>query len=298
MSFTKTTEVDSRYYSFSYLIRSPGDLPEDFPIPPEQVRIGVFLPRGDPDWFGRSKFPPRILVLGADSILALTHPNCGGGSVRISLADIVFYEVGHILLIGWLRFMAAESEVRLPYNTRSDRPIRAFLTELAQTYLPSEPDHGSCEMAAFGSPLDIKFRNHLEAALQQGERIRAQWFSPPMQVARRGGPFRIRSEEAGDLLALMNQRILWITDRREGCYERYGNITRTGPLREIDGVRCQCDGSGSALTICFRGAVSWHIPLRCDQIEAAQSFAESLGAYLRSYRNLIMTSIRSGANLT
>jgi hypothetical protein len=251
-------------------------------MPSEQgFRIGIFLPRDDPDWFGRFKFPPRLLVLGADSILVLTHPNCGGGSVRIPLAELAFYEVGHIFLIGRLQFTTAASEVLLPYNARSDRHITEFLDVLAQAYLPGERDRGSCEISAYGEPLDIKFRNHLQTALKEGERIHAQWFSPSAQVWRRWGPFRVPSQVPGDLVALTDRKILWITDRWEGHFERYGSMTSIGPLRGIESVRCEGAGAGSALTICFRGAAAaWHIPVQPGYIEAAQVFAESLAACL------------------
>jgi hypothetical protein len=57
------------------LIRSLEDLPSDFPIPqPERLRLGLFLPRDGPDWFGRRKYPPRILLLEANALVVLTHP--------------------------------------------------------------------------------------------------------------------------------------------------------------------------------------------------------------------------------
>jgi hypothetical protein len=290
MSSAKTLATDSRRYIFSYAIRSPEDVPADFPTPSEPgFRIGVFLPRDDPDWFGRSRFPPRVAVLGADSIVVQTHPACGGSSVRIRLADLAFYEVGRILLIGWLRFVAAASEILLPYNTRADRPITEFLEALAQAYLPGSQDprrgedggeRGGEEMVALGPPLDIKFHNHLLAALREGERLHVRWFSPPRQTAPRWGPLRIRTQIAGDLLALTDKRILWITDRRDGRYERYGSITRTGRLRGIETVGCERDRDEGELMIAFGEGAHWRIPVGRDRIEAAQSCAEAFSAHL------------------
>lgn len=281
MPKTRTSSVDSQHYIFSYSIRSVDDLPPDFPIPASEkgFRAAVFLPRDDPDWFGRSKNPPRILVLGGDSILVLTHPKYGGSSFRIPLADLAFYETGHFLLLGWLRFITAQSEVQLPYNTRSERPVLEFLDALMDAYFPGEADCGNGETTEFGPPLDIKYRNYLHAALRQGELLRARWFSPPLERTRRRGPFRVRSEIAGDLVAFTNKRALWITDRWEGRYERYGGITRTGPLHGIEAVRCERTGDKGSLTISFGGTRSWCAPLQPERYEEAKAFTEIFGAY-------------------
>ncbi len=294
MLIASNSSIDSRRYIFSYAIRSRADAPADFPIPAsyEGFRMAVFLPRDDPDWFGRSKFPPRIVVLGADSIVALTHPGCDGERTRIPLTDLVSHEAGHILLIGWVRFLGAVSEILLPFNTRSDGPIAELLDLLARMHMPNEPD-GAGETASFGQPLDIKFRNHLRAELREGERARAQWFSAPVEVSRRWGPFRVRSTIPGNLVAVTSSRVLWITDEWQGHYERYGSVLRTGPLRLVESVRCQSSRDGSALIVQLRGVAPWRIPVRPDQLEAAQAFSESL-----RHSRLIMASMRSGANLT
>ena len=132
MSQSKAPEVDSRRYIFPYLIRSADDLPADFPIPESAVgfQIGLFLPRDNPDWFGRSGYPPRIILLQRDALVLATHPRYDAEAVRLALSDLAFYAAGHFLLIGWLRFVTAEAEIYLPYNTRSERPIGAFLDSL------------------------------------------------------------------------------------------------------------------------------------------------------------------------
>lgn len=67
--------TDSRHYRFPYLIRSKDDIPADFPKVPHTFDAGLFLSRDDPDWFGRSAYPPRILVLLENKIQIHTHPS-------------------------------------------------------------------------------------------------------------------------------------------------------------------------------------------------------------------------------
>jgi hypothetical protein len=281
MSTNNTCDVDSRRYIVSYLICSEDELPVDFPIPASEkgFRIGVFLPRDDPDWFGLSKYPPRILLLDRDAVVVLTHPRHNEAPIRISLSDLAFYEVGHVLLIGWLRFVAAHFQIELPYNTRSERPLTEFFDLLTETFLSDDAECRTGEISAFGPSLDIKFRNHLLGALRKDERLCARWFSPPFEVSRRWGPFRVHSKVAGDLVALTNKRVLWITDRWDGHYERYGSVTTTAPLRGIVGAHCPRTRDKHDLRILFRSGNSWSIPLSPEGSEEAEAFAEYCAAY-------------------
>jgi hypothetical protein len=82
-----TPEVDSRQYIFAYLIRSLEDVPADFPIPAADggFRLGLFLPRDEPDWFGRSTYPTRILLLSGGAVVILPHPKMREPVIRIPL---------------------------------------------------------------------------------------------------------------------------------------------------------------------------------------------------------------------
>jgi hypothetical protein len=267
-------DVDSRQYVFAYLIRSPEDVPADFPIAePERLRIGLFLPRDGPDWFGRRAYPPRILLLDADAILMLTHPRYDQPPVRVALSDIVFYEIGHLLLIGWIRLVTARSAIHLPYNTGSDRPVSEFLNAFLHQYLPAAMEwRNEAGPPKFGPPLDIKFGNCLAAALRSGERVCAIWFNPPYQMSRRWGPFRIRRGTGGDLVAYTDRRVLWITDRCDGRYERYGSVVSTAPVRGVMGAQCRLDGDEGALTISLQCGASWSIRFPSERGADAEAF--------------------------
>jgi hypothetical protein len=277
MSAARQPEIDSRQYVFSYLIRSPVDVPGDFPIPePERLRIGLFLPRDGPDWFGRRAYPPRILLLDGDAIVVLTHPRYDQPPVRVALPDLAFYEIGHFLLIGWLRLVTARSSIHLPYNTGSDRPVSEFLDSVLHEYLAGGIEGGNETVVSFGPALDIKFGNCLTAAMRPGERLCATWFSPPYQVSRRWGPFRVGTRVGGDLLACTDQRVLWITDRCNGRYELYGSVVSTSPVRGVTGVQCQRDGDKGVLTISLHSDVSWSIPIPSERYADAEGFAREV----------------------
>jgi hypothetical protein len=280
MSQTLAPDVDSRRYIFPYSIRSTDDLPADFPIPESAkgFQIGVFLPRDHPDWFGRSRYPPRILLLHRDAILVLTHPRYDTEPVRLALSDIAFYAAGHFLLIGWLRFATAECEVDLPYNTRSERPINEFLDSLVGRSPWTAADalvRPGVPPAEFGPSLDIKFTNLLTAAIRTGEPLGARWFNPPAERIRRWGPFRVRSKAGGDLVACTNQRLIWIRDQCNDRYERYGSITSVAPLRGIESMQCRRADEGGDLTVAFHGGLSWRIPLSPGAYAEAEAFAEA-----------------------
>jgi hypothetical protein len=282
LSPARQPEIDSRQYRFSYLIRSPEDVPADFPIhDPERLRIGLFLPRDGPDWFGRRAYPPRILLLESNAIVVLTHPHYEQPPVRVALPDVIFCEIGHILLIGWIRLVTiGRSAIHLPYNTGLDGSVSEFVNMLLREYLTQGMESGETAagrvLTKFGPPLDIKFGNSLAAALQPGERVRATWFGPSYQAWRRWGPFSGNTELAGDLAAYTDRRMLWITDRCNGRFERYGTIVSSAPVRGVMSVRCERDENRSVLTISIGSGVSWSIPIPSDRHGDAEGFAREV----------------------
>jgi hypothetical protein len=275
--------VDSRQYVFAYSIRSLADLPHDFPVPQadRDFRIGIFLPRDPPDWFGRSAYPPRIVLLSRDAINVFAHPKSGEAPVRIPLSDLAYYETGHFLLIGWLRMVAGQTEINLPYNTRSQRAVDDFLCELERKYLPARIETAEVRKSkttVFGPSLDIKFANTLTMILDIGERVQVCFFNPPFERWCKSWLFRVRTCDAGDLIALTGRRIVWVTDRRNERHDRYGTITRVAPACAVTGAGCERTGNDLDLTIHFSSGVTWSVPLPSEQYEVARRFAEHIYA--------------------
>jgi hypothetical protein len=264
-------EIDSRQYAFAYLIRSPEQIPADFPVPEfARYRIVLFLPRDDPDWFGRRAYAPRILLLDQDAIVVLTHPRYDVPQVRLALEDLLYYEIGHILLIGWMRFITIGPEILLPFNTRSGRLINEFLNALGQQFLTNRTDCASEQKVEFGLPLDIKFKNCLAMAIGPGERVCATWFHPPVRKVRRWGPFRVRAETGGDLVAVTDRRVLWITDQCQDRYERYASIVSSTPMHRVMNIEVQ----ENALVIRLDASASWSIQIPAEG--CAEAFARSM----------------------
>lgn len=275
MSVATIFEVDSRQYIFAYLIQSEDDVPADFPVPLSDngFNLGLFLPRDDPKRFRRSAHPPRILLLSGDRLVMLTHPRYDQPPLRMPISNMVSFEAGQMLLIGWLRFVTAQSDIELAYNTRSHHRVREFLRVLMDAYLPEIPAADRGDAALFGPPLDIKFANCLNESLERNEWVRARLFSPPVEVSRRWGPLRRRSQTAGDLVAFTNRRVVWITDRWNGRYERYGSIIRTAPVRALTATDCFRTEKDRTLILSFRGGAAWNIPLPCERYDDARRFA-------------------------
>jgi hypothetical protein len=221
------------------------------------------------------------LLLDQDAIVVLTHPLYGEPPVRLALADIEHYETGQVLLIGWMRFVTTGSEIRLPFNTRSDRLVNAFLDELGQQFLTSRTDCASEQKVEFGLPLDIKFRNCVAMAIGRGERVCATWFNPPVRKFRRWGPFRVRAETGGDLVAVTDRRVLWITDQCKDRYERYGTVVSSTPIhRVIHAEVCE-----NALLLQIHPSVSWSLPVPAGGCAEAEAFARFIQETLQRRRS-------------
>jgi hypothetical protein len=271
-------EVDSRQYIFAYLIRSLDDVPADFPIPAADggFRLGLLLPRDEPDWFGRPSYPTRILLLSGAAIVILPHPKTREPVIRIPLQQLLFVEAGHILLIGWLRFVEKGSEHKLPYNTRSVRPVEEFLRVLREEYLPGTLDVSPRGPLGFGEPLDLKFSNTEYFELDAGERVLFRFFSPVTKKIRRHWIFRWESWVPGDLVVLTNRRVLWVTDRVQERYAAYGTVTRSAPVRALAQLTCQRTAEDCALLVKLSSEASWSISLPLERQAEAQRFAEEV----------------------
>jgi hypothetical protein len=249
--------VDSRQYRISFEIEAISQVPADFVLPSDLATLdaGVFLPRGDADWLGRRRYPARILLLSGREALVATHPEAGEQPVRVLMDRIESIEWGRILLVGWIVLNWGSGLIRLPYNTRSRAPIEKFMQALLDRWLPEAPARETASAGDFGDALDLKFEYALSAELLPGEAILARFFQPP---------------PSGDLVLVTSRRLLWITERRNGRYERYGAVSYSAGLTSIADVR------GGGLVISLRDGESWHIPIRKGREQEAGKFARQL----------------------
>jgi hypothetical protein len=253
--------IDSRQYIVALELRSTADCPPDFELPPSLAAFetGLFLPRDDPDWLGRSAYPPRVLLLNGGALDIVAHPGAGEPACRCALEQISAVESGHMLLKGWLRFTGSGFDYTLRYNTRGFPSVFPFMQRFRGKWLHGAP----CGTPAvdLGAGLDIKFANALARELDAGESILMQAFQAP------------RPGLAGDLLALTDRRLLWITDRERGFRSRYGSIASYAPLEAVLSVETISRRGKPLLQVALNGGSAWQVPILPEFQRAAEGFA-------------------------
>ncbi len=164
------TAIDSRDYIVAFEIHSAGDCPPDFALLAALSRFeaGLFLPRDDPDWFGRSKYPPRVLLLRSNTLHILPHPSTNDSHSDLQIGQISTVESGHMLLKGWLRFIGFGFDHTVQYNTRGFRSVFRFMCRLREKLL-GRGDTFSTSEVRLGTSVDMKFDNALSRELDFGE---------------------------------------------------------------------------------------------------------------------------------
>lgn len=272
-------EVDSRRYIIAYGLHSREEVPPDFgerDVLPE-FQAGLFLPRADPDWFGRSAYPPRVLALIPAGLQILPHPASKAHAEFLSWEQLCFIEWGRNLLHAWLRLVGQGFDHTLFYNGRGGKAVDAFMPKLRAHFL-GESGSSHKRGADLGDPLDLKFGYLLAHELDAGEAVRASLFRQAVKSSRGTFGFKRDGTVPGDLVAITSSRVLWITDRYGRGYSRYGSIVRYAPLSRI--AVLSRDGGGGVLRVHFRCAAdAWRIPAGSENwghverlIETAQLF--------------------------
>jgi len=273
--------IDSRDYIVAFELGSIDDCPPDFELPPGLAGFdtGLFLPRGDPDWFRRSAYPPRVLLLKDGALSVVSHPSAGEQPCRWPLEQISWVESGHMLLKGWLRFTGSGFDYTVRYNTRGLRSVLWFMGQFRNQWLRSGEPSGSSAVH-LGSGLDIKFSNALARELDSGESIVAQVFQAPRAVRSKSWLLPYRRWIAGDLLALTSRRLLWITDRDRGSYSRYGSIASYARCDAVLNICLTSGRSGRILQVDLHSGSAWKVPIasenRWEHERVAKDFASAL----------------------
>jgi hypothetical protein len=273
--------IDSRHYIVAFELHSTDDCPPDFELSPLMAGFdtGLFLPRGDPDWFGRSSYPPRILLLKAGELSIVSHPSAGEPPYRFVLEEISSVESGHMLLKGWLRFTGSGFDFTVRYNTRGLQSVLRFMGRFREKLLHgAEPRWPST--VHLGAGLDVKFANALARELDSGESVLMQVFQPPRAVRSRSWLLPYRLSIAGDLVALTSRRLLWITDRDRGSYSRYGSIASYARCDAVLNICLTSGRSGRILQVDLHSGSAWKVPIasesRWEHERVAKDFAAAL----------------------
>jgi len=270
--------ADSRDYLFAFPIWHPSEVPNGFALGPTYLDFdtAVFVPRDDPDWFGRSAHPPRLLLLCRDRLVVVAHSAALDAAVEIPLQELESVESGSLLLLGWICIHSLTGDCRIPYNTRSRGPIDEWLWELRRRWLGEDTNSVGLKPAAFGPPLTLKFRYAVERELDGQERQMATFFQPPCEQVARDWMLSRPKCLPGDLLALTQRRLLWITDRCEGRYEPYGTVAYCAPRRAISAVDFTDTSPAHTLRVHFPSGRKWLIPVTVEERGAAHHFEDLL----------------------
>jgi hypothetical protein len=250
--------VDSRYYIVAFELHAPADCPPDFPAPPGGFEAGLFLPRDDPDWFGRSAYPPRLLLLDRRMLRIVPHPSTAEPASEYPLERIASVKSGHMLLKGWLEFSGGGFHCTLRYNTRGWPAVSRFMSRFREFFLDATGAFPAPDLPP-GAGLDIKFGFALSRELDPGEPVAGQFFQPPRQLVSRRWWFPRRRWTAGDLLVITDRRLLWITDREGKSYSRYGSVASYAPLRAVRKLELSSAGGAHFLVADLHGAAGWRI---------------------------------------
>jgi len=273
--------IDSRRYIVAFELHSKSDCPPDFELPASLYNFdtGLFLPRGDHDWFGRPLYPPRILLLKDGALHIASHPSAGEPLRRCALEQIASVESGHMLLNGWLRFTGPGFDYTVRYNTRGFPSVLRFMRRFREKLLRGGQPRETSEVHIRDN-LDIKFGNALALELDAGEGVLMQVFQPPREVRSRNWLMPRRRSIGGDLLALTGKRLLWITDRSRGSYSRYGTIASYAPCDAVLSVGLTSNRGKDILQVGLNSGSAWQVPIasegRLDCRRLAEDFAAAL----------------------
>jgi hypothetical protein len=263
---------DSRQHRFAYLIRNRKDFPEDFPhFTGRTLFPALFLPRDDPDWFGRSSNPPRVVLFTGETLELHFHPESGKAFASIPCDQDLSIQTACFLLIGWIGFASKGADLRLPYNRRVDEPVRVFLGMLRARLLRTCAL--STDQAFLGDVIDLKFQNTLNHEIDKGEVERARLFIAPRLCVSGHWPFRINRWTPGHVIALTDRRLLWISERYRRARAQYGSVACYACIESIAHVETSSVGGVSQLSISLRNGKIWDLEIPEELWAHAREFA-------------------------
>jgi hypothetical protein len=282
--------VDSRAYIFNFPIEKPEDVPVDFRPHLRNLcfEAGTFIPQAGAGRFPREskpQYPARLLLLNGQRLHIIPHPASDENSVELDLKDLLQFEVGNNLLLGWIDFDTKSSSIRLDYNTGASLPLERFLTKVRTQWLHEFQFCGSGgSNRMLGEEMDIKFDCLLHDALDSGETTSCLYFCKPARIERRFLLRRRLAFRSGHLLAATSRgRLVWLKDEDRDHYQRYAAITVSVPLDLFRKSYLQPEWDHHLLVICLGGDRIWRIPVYSDGYGALR-FSELLAQRARELR--------------
>lgn len=257
--------MDSREYVFIYALKTNSDIPAEYrqSFPDLQFEAGVFLPQDDSQWFTRPpKYPARLLLLRERIIYIVPHPSSDHPPVDIRLDDLIQFESGSALLRGWLRFTTGYCTREIIYNTRASRPLEDFLIKLKRRWLGDVQQVAATVDRAYGTDLDIKFRNSVQLELDYDELVILQYVQAPFRDDKRFLLFKRENWRPGNVLLVTSKnRLIWITDECGTRRELYASRSLSIPLQFLRGCSMERDAEEQLwIVVEFGSNLNWRIP--------------------------------------
>jgi hypothetical protein len=275
--------MDSRDYICPFTIDCLSDVPADFEMPPglSASTLGVFLPRSDPDWFGPSVHPAKVILLDRDQLFVVSHPNAKVPSVDRRLSELESVECGRILLLGWIQLRWQGAEQLLSYNRRSAGTVEKFLIRLRARWLFTRSNFERPHHFHFGDLPNDKFAHSISIEIpDEWERQVVRFHQPAVKITRRR-IFKFETWCAGDLIVLTDRRFLLITEQRRSTYEPYGTVCRSSPLQMISGIRAAIADASPCVEIVLRSGETWRVAVHEGYERDAGAMAELAAKLLK-----------------
>lgn len=276
--------MDSRDYICPLTIDCLSDIPADFEKPPGLPAsvVGVFLPQSDPDWFGGTTYPAKVILLDRDRLLVIPHPEAQAPSVCRPLGDVESVECGRALLLGWMRFRGHGCEQLLTYNRRSAATVEKFLVQLRTRWLSVRCCMERPHDFHFGEPLSDKFAHTVSTELEGGGEGQVIRFHQSAVRMRRRRILEFETWCPGDLVVVTDRRVLWITERQEGAYLPYGAVSRSAPLDMLIRISSNTVEGRTTVNMGLRSGETWTLPANPGSAGEARAFTAATAEALNT----------------
>jgi len=251
--------VDSRAYSFAYLIHVASQLPADFLVD-EQFELALFLPRELVPRFEQPQYVPRVLLLTGHDLVVYEHPECGASKSTVPFIGISHLELERFLTSCSLTIHIPGCPVHLPFHGRDQEHVTKFVQALKHRLRLGELPAGSIpEVQHFGAALQYKFKQIEEILNVDPKSVLVRFFVPPEQQFESRLFGKQVSWSSGTELVLTCSELHLLSDDKEGYRQPYGFRASWIPLRNVS--RIEWDETLQLIVIRLAGGLSLKVPV-------------------------------------
>lgn len=218
----------------------------------------------------------RLLLAGQElSILPDNHS--GNEFVQLHLDNLVELTTGSVLLKDWVSVSSGGQVYEVSCIAREANELKELLRSLRQRWLGLPHQATATKYPACGAGLDGKFTALLQAELDPGEEVLAQYFDSSQVLSRRRWFRRKPSWAPSHLLAVTSaHRLLWITDQYSQYRDRAASICRSIPLTRVSAIDITDVGASRVLGFRFGPAGCWSVPIRQSNGSSADDFVDAV----------------------